>query len=181
MKIDTQILDAARAGDTSAMNLLLTDLRPNIRRYAKFQCARATAIDDVVQETLIIVNRRVGSLNNVAAIGAWLAKIVTRLCLLPALQLIRATESLAQVDNSIDFSTRPNDELRLDVARAIESLPLHYREIILLRDFEELTISEMALRIGLTRAAVKSRLHRARALIREYLVAGGHSPNAGQQ
>jgi RNA polymerase sigma-70 factor (ECF subfamily) len=175
MKVDTHLLAAAQAGNPAAMNALLTDLRPNIRRYARYQCARATAIDDVVQETLIIVNRRVGSLKNPAALGAWLARIVTRLCLLPALQLLRAAQSLTDIDNSIDFSTRSKESLRLDVARAIESLPADYREVILLRDFEELTIAEMAGRTNLSNAAVKSRLHRARALIREYLVTGGHT------
>jgi RNA polymerase sigma factor (sigma-70 family) len=174
MQVDTATLIAARAGDPIAMNLLLTGLRPDIRRYASYQCGRATAIDDVVQEALIIVNRRVGSINNLAAFGAWLAKVVTRLCLLPALRLMRATESLVRVEDSIDFSTRPADELRLDVARAIESLPEQYRVVIVLRDFEELTIGEMATRLTLTREATKSRLHRARAMVREYLIAGGH-------
>ena len=174
MQIDTPTLMAARAGDPIAMNRLLITLRPNIRRYATYQCSKATAIDDVVQEALIIVNRRVGSINNLAAIGAWLAKIVARLCLLPALQLIRATESLVRLEDSVDFSTRPTEDLRIDVARAIESLPESYRIIIVMRDFEELTISEMASSLGLTREATKSRLHRARAMLREYLVTGGH-------
>jgi RNA polymerase sigma factor (sigma-70 family) len=54
---------------------------------------------------------------------------------------------------------------------APESLPPDYREILLLRDFEELTIGEIAQRLGITPAAAKSRLHRARTLAREYLLA----------
>ena len=57
--------------------------------------------------------------------------------------------------------------------RALESLPAMYREIVLLRDMEQLTIGEAAERLGLTREATKSRLHRARALLREYLHADG--------
>jgi RNA polymerase sigma-70 factor (ECF subfamily) len=174
MQIDTAILIAARAGDPKAMHSLLVSLQPNIRRYARYQCSKATAIDDVVQETLIIVNRRVGSVNNIAAFGGWLARIVARLCLLPALQLMRATESLIYVENRVDFSSRSKDELRIDVAHALESLPDSYREILVLRDFEGQTIGEMASRLSITREATKSRLHRARAMIREYLVAGGH-------
>jgi DNA-directed RNA polymerase specialized sigma24 family protein len=75
------------------------------------------AIDDVVQETLIIVNRRIGTIHDLGSLAAWLATVITRLCLLP------------------------------------------------------LTISEMAARLALTREATKSRLHRARALLREYLIA----------
>ena len=60
-------------------------------------------------------------------------------------------------------------EWRHDVAAALESLPAHYRRIILLRDLEGLTIAEIGEQLGLTREAVKSRLHRARLLAREYL------------
>ena len=53
-------------------------------------------------------------------------------------------------------------EWRHDVAAALESLPAHYREVVLLRDLEGLTIAEIADHLALTREAVKSRLHRAR-------------------
>ena len=60
---------------------------------------------------------------------------------------------------------------RLCLASALQSLPPQYLEVILLRDFEELSIAEIAVQLQLTAAAVKSRLHRARALRREYLLA----------
>ena len=60
-------------------------------------------------------------------------------------------------------------EARTVIAQAIASLPPKHREIIVLRDLEELTIAEIAERVGATRAAVKVRIHRARALLREYL------------
>jgi len=53
--------------------------------------------------------------------------------------------------------------------RGLESLPEMYREVILLRDMEQLTITEVAERLHITREACKSRIHRARALLREYL------------
>jgi RNA polymerase sigma-70 factor (ECF subfamily) len=172
MNVEAHLLQAARDGDPAAMNTLLTTLRPDIRRYATYQCNRATAIDEIVQETLIIVNRRLGTVNNLAAFAGWLVKVIARLCLLPALRAIQAAESLIRVENSADFSGRRTDDLRIDVGRAVESLPSRYREVILLRDFQELTISEMAARLELSRAATKSRLHRARAMVREYLLTG---------
>lgn len=63
------------------------------------------------------------------------------------------------------------DSLRRELVDAIESLPPDYRDILLLRDFEELTIGEIAQRLGLSAAATKSRPHRARTLAREYLLA----------
>ena len=71
------------------------------------------------------------------------------------------------------FAQVPKPELRIDIARAIQSLPEHYREIVVMRDLEELTIDEIAGRLGSTRETVKARLHRARALLREYLIDEG--------
>ncbi len=75
-------------------------------------------------------------------------------------------------DNEIveKLMERPRDELRMELALALESLPPHYLEMVLLRDFEELTIAEICERLGITVATAKSRLHRPRLLVREYLV-----------
>lgn len=47
-------------------------------------------------------------------------------------------------------------------------MPDHYLEVVLLRDFEDLTIAEIAERLGEQDGTVKSRLRRARELVREY-------------
>jgi DNA-directed RNA polymerase specialized sigma24 family protein len=57
-------------------------------------------------------------------------------------------------------------ELRIDIARAIQSLPAHYRAIVALRDLEELTVDEIAGRLRATRETVKAPLHRARTAAR---------------
>ena len=72
-------------------------------------------------------------------------------------------------DDILPVVTPEPAEWRHDVALAMESLPAHYREVVLRRDLEGLTIAEMAQRLHITREAVKSRLHRARALAREHL------------
>jgi RNA polymerase sigma factor (sigma-70 family) len=173
MQISSHLLQAAQAGDSDALTQLLVQLKPDIRRYARRQCHRSSAIEDVVQEALLVVYRRVGNVRTPAALAGWLITMVTRLCMLPALTLMRRTEELVDVDEARYLATVSTDDLRIDLVRAIESLPDPYREIILLRDLEELTIKEAAQRLGITREAVKSRLHRARAFLREYLIGEG--------
>ena len=123
-----------------------------------------------MQEALIVVYRRVGQVRSPAALAGWLLTIVTRLCMLPALMLTRGVEEIADGDKRQKFATVSIDDLRIDLARAIESLPANHREVVLLRDFEELTIGEISAQLGLAREATKSRLHRARCLLREYLI-----------
>ena len=170
MYFQEAIFLAAQGGDTAALNQLLTHMRPDIRRYARYQCHRSSAIEDIVQEALLIVYRRVDSVRNVAALGPWLAKIVSRLCMLPALMLMRGVEELRGMEDSAHFAAIPTDDLRIDIARALESLSRSHREIILLRDMQEMTIDEISISLQLTREATKSRLHRARVLVREYLL-----------
>lgn len=68
------------------------------------------------------------------------------------------------------LARKSDNDLRIDLTAALESLPAHYLEVVLLRDFEELTIAEIAERLGEQSGAVKSRLHRARELVREYML-----------
>ena len=175
MVLDPALFAAAQAGDPSALERLLRQLQPDIRRYARYQCHRATAIEDVVQEALIVVYRRVGNVRDAAALAGWVFRIVARMCMLPALGLMRGAEELTQRHEAEHFARIPVDELRIDLVRALESLPAIYREVILLRDMEQLTIGEVAQRLAITREAAKSRIHRGRALLREYL-----APDAGE-
>jgi RNA polymerase sigma factor (sigma-70 family) len=178
MVLDRAVFAAAQAGDPLALERLLRELQPDIRRYARHQCHRGTAIEDVVQEALIVVYRRVGNVRDAAALAGWIFRIVARMCMLPALALMRGAEELTQWHEAEHFARIPQDELRIDLVRALESLPAIYREVILLRDMEQMTISEVAARLGITREAAKSRIHRGRALLREYLRPDGSDEGA---
>ncbi|MBK8071293.1 MAG: RNA polymerase sigma factor [Ramlibacter sp.] len=163
------MFSAAQAGDPAALDQMLRALQPDIRRYARRQCHRTSAIEDVVQEALIVLYRRIGNVRDPLALASWIFRMVTRLCMLPVLGLMRGVEELTERHEAEHFARLPQHELRLDLVRALESLPEMYRQTVLLRDMEQLTIGEVAQRLGITREAVKSRLHRARALLREYL------------
>jgi RNA polymerase sigma factor (sigma-70 family) len=176
MRPDAALFAAAQAGEPVALERMLRELQPDIRRYARRQCHRSSSIEDVVQEALIVLYRRVGTVRDPQALAGWVLRVVSRLCMLPILGLIRGAESLSDRDEAEHFAHMPDDALRHDLVRALESLPAMYREIVLLRDMEQLTIGEAAERLGLTREATKSRLHRARALLREYLQADGPRP-----
>jgi len=169
MRVDAAVFAAAQAGNPTALDRVLRDMQPDIRRYARRQCHRTSAIEDVVQEALIVAYRRLGNVRDPLALAGWIFRVVTRLCMLPMLGLIRGAEALTERHEAAHFAQLSQDELRLDLTRALESLPEMYREVILLRDMQQLTIGEASDRLGITREACKSRIHRGRALLREYL------------
>jgi RNA polymerase sigma factor (sigma-70 family) len=161
------LIEAARQGDETALRLLLEDCQPDLRRIARSQCASSADADDAVQESLWLVYRRIGALRTVGSFGAWMFSIVRRECQ-RLMRGMRGTVELPAEDHPV-FAYYTTPGLHIDLAAAIQSLPEKYREAIVLRDFEEYSITEMAASLRLTRAAVKSRIHRGRQMIREYL------------
>jgi RNA polymerase sigma factor (sigma-70 family) len=163
------MVQAAMAGDQHAVVSLLTIVQPDVRRFARAQCRTSSDVDDAVQEALWLLYRRIGMLRVAGALSAWLFTVVRHACLRLASSAFHKTLALEDYDNDLKFASVPTADLRIDVAAAISSLPPHYREIIILRDLQEMTIDEIGHSLMLSRESVKGRLHRARMLLREYL------------
>jgi len=167
--LSSNLFEAARLGDPKAIASLLATAQPDIRRYARATCRSSADAEDAAQEALWILSRHVGTIRSLLALSAWLFSVVRRECL----RLARKAGLAPDVDESEAeeaLLARPEADLRLDVAAAFEALPPHYRDVALMRDVREMTIDEIAEALGATRQTVKARLHRARALMREYLM-----------
>ncbi|NVM91900.1 RNA polymerase sigma factor (sigma-70 family) [Variovorax sp. SG517] len=162
---------AAQTGDPAAIASLLAVCQADARRYAWRHC-HASDVDDAVQESLLVIARKVRGLKAAAAFSSWLFTVIRRECLRLQRAMFRH-EPLDEEAAERQLLSRGDAALRLDLTHALESLPAHYLEVVLLRDFEELTIAEIAERLGEPPGAVKSRLHRARSLVREYLLGPG--------
>ncbi len=164
------LFDAARLGDRAAIAELLAIAQPDIRRYARAACRGSADAEDAAQEALWLLFRRVGTIRSLAAVSRWLFVVVRRECQRLARRAgLAPTEPIDGMDLERAFATRPELEMRLDLAAAMEALPLHYREVALMRDVSEMTIDEIAGALGVSRETVKARLHRARMMMREYL------------
>jgi RNA polymerase sigma factor (sigma-70 family) len=162
---------AAQTGDQAAIGRLLAVCQADARRYARRHC-QVSDVDDAVQESLLVISRKVGSLKAAAAFSSWLFTVIKRECRKLERMMFKhdpLPDELAEEQ----MLCRSDHALRIDLAKALESLPAHYLEVVLLRDFEELTIAEIAERLGEQQGAVKSRLHRARELVREYMLCPG--------
>ena len=174
MKIDTPLIDAARQGDRHALERLLAQSQPDLRRFARRACATSEDADDAVQVALWNVQRNIGSVRVVAAFAGWLFRIVERECY----RLLRLRGKTEAWSDELEATLHlPGDPLalRADLAGALAALPAEYREVLVLRDVEEWTAPEAAEHLAISVAALKSRLHRARAMMRERLAAGGYA------
>lgn len=161
-------LDKARRGDSQALMRVLVRSRHDLRRYAEYHCA-VNDIEDAVQESLLLVSRKISSLRQIDAYASWLFRIVKRECN----RLKRATRLLLMQPSDLEEIDGPHypppTGLLRDVANALAALPQHYREVILMRDLEGHSIAEIASMLSLHPEAAKARLHRARSLARHFL------------
>ena len=163
-----QQLELARDGNRRALETVLTRSRQDLRRYAEYHCA-INDVEDAVQESLLLVSRKIGTLRAIEAYTSWLFRIVKRECnrlKRAARHILMEPADLAEI---ADIQTPAPSGLLRDIAAALADMPPHYREIILMRDLEGMTTAEIAERLDLHPEAAKARLHRARSLARQFL------------
>jgi RNA polymerase sigma-70 factor, ECF subfamily len=145
-------------------------------------CGNADDADDVLSESLLNAYRAMHQLSDEAAFQSWLAIIARRTCgrlkrreaLAPVLRLAELSEQgiePASAEPSLDTQVI-EAETKSCLLHVMASLPPLYREVYELRDLQDRPASEVAEQLGISVAAVKSRLHRARALVRAGIDSG---------
>lgn len=177
---DESILAAARAGDPEALDALLRQYQPRIYRFGLRMCRDAEDAKDVLQETLIAAARSLRGFRGTSSLSTWLYSIARGFCIKKRRRSKFAPHEEVPLDAGSPALAVPDPGPPLDealasreveraVETAIRALKPAYREVLLLRDVEGLTAPEVAEVLGLRVEAVKSRLHRARAEVRERL------------
>ncbi|WP_030390008.1 RNA polymerase sigma factor [Streptomyces sp. NRRL S-241] len=163
---------AAQRGDLDSLTALVSGSHPNVRRFAHSLCASPEDAEDAAQEALIILYRKVGMLRASGALASWMFRIVRNECLRRAR---RAPHERAPLPDTAVRSAEEEALQRLEaarVARAIASLPEDQRRVLIMRDIQGHSGRTAADALGLTTAAMKSRLHRARAALHDTLLGG---------
>lgn len=169
------MLDRARAGDNQAMEALLRSLAPSIHRFGLKMCRHPADADDILQDTLLSVTENLQAFEGRSSLTSWVFALTRSACS----RRRRGLKNQPPVDDPehlerSDANANPERDaverqLAARIDRALDGLPDDYREAILLRDVENLTAPEAADAIGISVAALKSRLHRARAALRAAL------------
>ena len=142
-------------------------------------CGNREDAEDVLIEALLKAYRHLDQLRDSVAFRAWLAQIAKRVCwqlkqqdsLMPLLQLSALEDEGKQISgNDLPMEAQlASRQMKQLLSEAVDGLPPDYRSVYQLRDVEELSGREVARRLGLSLAAMKSRLHRARELLRQHL------------
>jgi RNA polymerase sigma-70 factor (ECF subfamily) len=170
-----QLLDAARAGDRVALERLLSAHRNGVYRYGLQVCRTTEDAEDAVQETLWAATRAIRKFRGTAtSVVAWLFTIVRRQCyrLLDRHRRDAATLEIPPNPPSLEDEVAAQQQRELLVA-ALANLEPGQREVLVLRDIRGYSAPEAAGVLGISVDALKSRLHRARVILRDSLPVAG--------
>jgi RNA polymerase sigma-70 factor, ECF subfamily len=182
---DSELLERARKGD-AAFRTLIRRHDKYLYRIARSVLSDESEAEDAVQETFIRAFTGLPRFRGGATLRTWL----TRIALNEAVRRSRSQRSLLDVDaihaaqersrrpiHSRSLTARERDpesgvaqsQIRKVLEKAIDHLPPAFRVVLILRDVEEISTRDTAKLLGIREETIKTRLHRARRLLREIL------------
>lgn len=178
--------DPVQLGPPLTVEQVFRDYAPRIYNLARRMLSHDADAEDVTQDVLLQVVRKLDTFRGESAFPTWLHRVTVNAALVHRRQ--RASREEHRVRDPLDsflengsheapvrrWSVPPDQEV-LDretqqlIEQAIAALPETYRDVYVLADVEGLSNAEIGEMLGLNVPAVKSRLHRARLLMRNAL------------
>jgi RNA polymerase sigma-70 factor (ECF subfamily) len=183
---DPAFVARLQAGDGEAFERLVRAHAGQLLRVARRFMSSEEDARDALQDAFVSVFRSIGGFASSARLSTWLHRVLVNACLMRLRTqrrrpeedieeyLPRFLEDGHQIESSTSWCESAESILQrvqlCDRVRAsIDDLPDTYRQVLLLRDIEEMTTEETAQLLGVTPNAVKVRLHRARQALRTML------------
>ena len=180
---DSQLIAETLNGKFSAFETLVEKYQGKVYRHLRKMVNDPSQAEDLLQETFLNVYRGLNGFTGASSFSTWMFRIATNAALM---YLRRERPETVEYDDKISTESQdlwaPSPELvatplekllsmegRVKIEKAIEQLPVIYRSVIVLRDVEGFSLEEVASILGASIPAVKSRLHRARNIVRQTL------------
>ncbi len=163
--------------DEDRLERLVARHKDSVYRQMVRVCGNRTDAEDALADALVSAVKSAGDLRDQEAFRKWLTLIASRACARTRIRdRFHAALSLSEME-SIGFeagsdAADPHSEavrkdLKACVAAAIGQLPTTYRDVYVRREIDEERAESVAADLGLTIPALKSRLHRARQIVRQ--------------
>jgi len=185
---DAELLRQAAAGDARAFTELFRRRHPDVFRFVLHLTGSVEIAEDVVQDVFMVVVRDGARYDaGRATVAAWLCGIARNL----VRQRLERDRRLTPVDFADDGEPSAIDNGAVDplagllraerietLRRAVQALPLPYREAVVLCDLQEMSYEEAAAVVGCPVGTVRSRLHRARTMLAARPAVSALSPAA---
>lgn len=181
---DAPLIERVKAGDHAAFTELVRRYEGKVYQLALRLTGNEMDAMDVIQDVFLSVYQKIHTFRGAAAFSSWLYRITANAAFAKLNQRRRAAAvSLDDVlpaveeqsfDVHSEWSRKPdsvlsNKEARDALEKAISALPEDFRTVVILRDVQNMSNHDVAESLNLSVPAVKSRLHRARLILRKKL------------
>ena len=181
--VDAELVRAAQEGSASALRLIVRRHNQRLYRVARAIVRDDSEAEDVLQEAYLSAFRSLASFRADASLSTWLTRIVAN----KAIGHLRRDNMAVPLDvlDKIDWiqaevvgmpqfdldpeTTAARSQVRELLERAIDNLPAPFRIVFVMRMVEQLSVKETAASLEIPEDTVKTRLHRAKKLMREQL------------
>lgn len=184
--LEAELIARLRAGEEAAFEELIRLVGGRMLAVARRMMGNESDAQDAVQDAFLSAFKSLDRFDARSQLNTWLHRITVNACLMKLRTRRRRPEkSISDLlptyesDGHQTKSSRPwrreaetgieQTEVRRLVREKIAELPEPYREVLMLRDIEELSTEEAATVLGITDSVVKTRLHRARQALRTLL------------
>jgi RNA polymerase sigma-70 factor, ECF subfamily len=184
---DQELVKRMAAGDEEAFTSLYRRLQPGVYRFALHMSGSGAVAEDVVQEVFMMLIREANNHNPArGSVRAWLYGVARNLVLQRLERDRRYVSGSEEPESLVAAGPRGAGEagtlehlMRNEAIEAVRAavlaLPPHYREVVVLCELNEMDYAEAAVALGCAVGTVRSRLHRARALLAERLRSSAES------
>lgn len=177
---DEEVVARVLAGESALFEILMRRYNQRLYRVSRVILRDDAEAEDVMQDAYVRAYEHLHQFAGKAAFATWLTRIAIHEALARKRRRGRQDELDALPMNgesmSILKSSAPNPEdatatsqARELLEQAIERLPEAYRAVVVLREVEEMSVAETAFSLGVSEPVVKTRLHRAHAMLRKEL------------
>ena len=176
---DSQLLQRAQQGDRDALSTVLGEQYQRVFAVCLRMMGSRTAAEDQTQEALLRIARGLSSFEGKSAFATWCHRVATTTCL-DELRRQRRRPTTTTLTNTDGTDVEPVDDVdittgiewsdvRADIRKALDAVPVEFARAVVLRDVLELEYQEIADLTGVATGTVKSRISRGRALLAEQL------------
>jgi len=186
---DEEIIGRVRAGETSLFEILMRRHNQRLYRTARSILGNEIEAEDVMQESYVRAFQHLPQFEGRARFSTWLTKIVVHEASLRRRRAVRflALDTAIQSSPADAARARRSDpevrllegEMKTLLEGAVDALPPDYRAVFILREIEELDTGEAAETLMVSEEVVRTRLVRARAMLREHLYRRARITTAG--
>ena len=181
---EKELIARLQARDVAAFEELIRQYEKKVYSLCSRICVNAEDAEEAAQDALLALWRGIDRFRQESSLSTWIYRLASNACIDLMRRKKKGAGSVSLDDeelfvDAVDPAPQPHEEAeRRETQRLLQegllSLPAEYRSILLLREIEGLSYSEISAALDLELGTVKSRISRGRTLLRNFLSVNGN-------